>query len=170
MNETQVCSLPSAKRRMSLKEGLAALAALDARTWGKAIVIAIGVALVIGLPTRLIPNPIFIRMIPTTSSDYVFYAISAVLMGLTWAIPVSSSKQPSHKRFFAGGVGTVLAVGCPTCNKLVLLLLGSGGALNYFAPLQPVIGVLALILLVTALWKRLESSDLRRANANPPIP
>jgi len=49
----------------------------------------------------------------------------------------------------------VFAVGCPVCNKLVVLALGAGGALTYFAPVQPVMALLTLGLLLYALRARL---------------
>lgn len=58
-----------------------------------------------------------------------------------------------------GMVGTVLAwfaVGCPVCNKIALLALGYTGALTYFAPLQPVLAVLAIALTGVALLWRLQ--------------
>ncbi len=46
---------------------------------------------------------------------------------------------------------SVLAIGCPVCNKLVVLALGAGGALTHFAPVQPILGFLSLGLLAYAL-------------------
>lgn len=146
----QTCPIPTQTTRPSVREGLRIISSLDRRTWLKALAIAIGAALVIGLPTRLIPNPLFARMVPTTSLDYVFFTISSLLIGLTWALPTGGDGY-----VVSGGLGTLLAVGCPTCNKLVLLLLGSGGALTYFAPLQPIIGAVSVGLLLYALWRRL---------------
>jgi hypothetical protein len=54
-----------------------------------------------------------------------------------------------------GGLLTYFAVGCPVCNKIALLLLGYAGALEWFAPVQPYLGVLALVLLAWALRERL---------------
>ena len=52
-----------------------------------------------------------------------------------------------------GGLATFFAVGCPVCNKLVLLALGTSGALNMFAPIQPIIGVGSLVILAaTVRW------------------
>ncbi len=53
-----------------------------------------------------------------------------------------------------GGVGAFLAIGCPVCNKIALVLLGWSGALSIWAPLQPVLGAASLVLLaVTAAWR-----------------
>jgi hypothetical protein len=52
------------------------------------------------------------------------------------------------------GFGAFLAIGCPVCNKIALVLLGTSGALTVFAPIQPVIGAVSLALLAgTLLWR-----------------
>jgi hypothetical protein len=53
-----------------------------------------------------------------------------------------------------GGVAAFLAIGCPTCNKVALVLLGAGGATTVFGSLQPFIGAASLVLLaLTAAWR-----------------
>jgi len=52
---------------------------------------------------------------------------------------------------------SVFAIGCPVCNKLVVLALGTGGALTYFAPVQPVLGLLSVGLLFYVLYTRLST-------------
>jgi hypothetical protein len=47
-----------------------------------------------------------------------------------------------------------LAVGCPTCNKFVVLLLDTTGALTFFAPLQLYIGIASVLLLGWTLLLR----------------
>jgi len=49
---------------------------------------------------------------------------------------------------------SVLAVGCPICNKPVVLLLGTAGALNFFEPLQLYIGIASVLLLGWTLLLR----------------
>ena len=41
------------------------------------------------------------------------------------------------------------------CNKIALLALGYTGALQWFAPVQPLLAVGAVALLGYALWRRL---------------
>ena len=53
------------------------------------------------------------------------------------------------------------------CNKIALLALGYSGALAWFAPLQPVLAVAALLLLWFALARRLEGAQMC---ALPPVP
>jgi hypothetical protein len=54
-----------------------------------------------------------------------------------------------------GGLLSFFAVGCPICNKAVVIALGTSGALTWFAPVQPYLGVVALGLLAWAVLVRL---------------
>lgn len=54
-----------------------------------------------------------------------------------------------------GGLLSFLAVGCPTCNKLVVLAVGTSGALDWFAPAQPLPALVSIGLLGLAVRVRL---------------
>ena len=131
------------------------LASMDRWYWVRAAPIAAASALVIAVPTRLIPNGFFTRMTPTRPQDYAFLFVSSALVGLTFAARPSTGD--AERRALAGGVGTYLAVGCPICNKVVVAMLGASGAMAYFAPIQPFLGVGAIALLVVALRRRLRA-------------
>jgi hypothetical protein len=65
-----------------------------------------------------------------------------------------SSTNSGSGAFTLGGLATFFAIGCPVCNKIVLLALGTSGALNLFAPIQPLIGAASLALLAaTLIWR-----------------
>lgn len=53
-----------------------------------------------------------------------------------------------------GSLLSFLAVGCPVCNKLMVLALGASGAITYFQPAQPWIGALSVALLAYGIWAR----------------
>ena len=55
--------------------------------------------------------------------------------------PVVVTGRPSGPM---ASIGAFLAIGCPVCNKIALVLLGTSGAMTVFAPLQPVIGAVSL--------------------------
>ncbi|MFD1722391.1 hypothetical protein [Amnibacterium endophyticum] len=55
----------------------------------------------------------------------------------------------------AGGLLAWFAVGCPVCNKLALLALGYTGAITWFAPIQPLLAIGALVLAGLAVVVRL---------------
>jgi hypothetical protein len=130
------------------------------RTLGRAAGAGVGAGaltlLIVGLPTAVIPNPWFTRMTPTRPQDYLFLGLTVLLaaaIGATYALPAACSLQEG--KMMAGGLLSVLAIGCPVCNKVVVLLLGVGGALTYFEPLQPVLALASLALLGVALVLRL---------------
>lgn len=170
MNSTTSCPLPSPKQRLSLQDTITTMATLPGIFWLKAILIAFGAAFIIGLPTVLIPNPIFTRMIPTRPIDYLFFVIAALLIGLTWALPQSKQRHTTQRQSAIGYITTFFAVGCPTCNKIILLLLGSGGAMNYFAPIQPLLGVISVILIFTAFHRQLRIVAQQQVNSSTDIP
>ena len=116
------------------------------------------VALLIGIPTGIIETPWYTRMTPVLWWNYPVWGLSASLSGALAATYVRDSSVPVPAT--EGGktlVGTTLslfAVGCPICNKLVVLALGVSGALSWFAPIQPFLALGSLGLLGYALWAR----------------
>ena len=120
-------------------------------------------ALILGLPTAVIPNPFFIRMTPTEPLNVIVLLASAPLGGLLLATYVSKRSAAvtdvhadvGGGRATLGGVAAYLAIGCPICNKIIVAVLGVSGALSVFAPLQPLIGAASILLLAATLAWRL---------------
>ena len=156
----------------------AAVSAL--RTWtgrqvGVAALAAVAFALLIGLSTVLIPNPVFGREIASLWWNYPVWLLGSALAGMLVATYVrrdqvappgteptgtepTGTDRPSRLGL-AGGALTWFAVGCPVCNKIALLALGYTGAIQWFAPLQPVLAVLAIALTGSAVVVRLANQD-----------
>lgn len=128
--------------------------------------------LAFGLVTAIIPNPVFARQIPPEPFAIWTWLVSAPLMGIvmaTYTVPprpspialitlgpgeVAVAERRSTTLGSLAGLGAFLAIGCPVCNKVALVLLGTSGALSVYAPIQPVIGAVSLALLVaTAAWR-----------------
>jgi hypothetical protein len=129
--------------------------------------------LLFGLVSAIIPNPVFGRSVPPEPFAYWVWLLSAPLMGLvlaTYVVPLapirSGVPQPlvtgdaavlerrSSRLGSVAGLAAFLAIGCPVCNKVALVLLGASGAMSFWAPLQPIIGAASLVLLaVTAAWR-----------------
>ncbi len=145
------------------------------RQFGVAVAAGILVALLIGLPTDVIPNPVFGRPVPVTWWSYPTLIVTAVLGGLlaatyvrrpttgdvdapTGAAPVDELDAPTRTGSVAGLL-SFFAVGCPVCNKLVIVALGTTGARQWFEPLQPVLAVASTGLLWWALRARLRNAD-----------
>jgi hypothetical protein len=136
------------------------------RRWLSAAIGAVVVALAVGIPTDVIPNPVFGRPVEVTWWSYPSLVITAVLGGLLIATYVRDPRATTDeldRPARTGGIGGMLsffAVGCPTCNKLVVVALGSSGALDWFAPMQPILAVLSIGLLGWALRARLRSASV----------
>ncbi len=120
----------------------------------RSVLIALAVAAVIGLPTDVIPNPWFTRMTPVAPYDYAFLVLSSLLTGAVFATGSSFDRQNGTRFGATGGVLGWLAIGCPTCNKLIVGLLGFSGAVTYFGPVQPILGALSVGLGALALVLR----------------
>lgn len=134
-----------------------------------------------GLVAAIIPNPVFGRQVPPEPFAYAVWLLSAPLMGIigaTYSSPWASATTPlvlldgassastggavvatvpDERPAWLGGIasfGAFLAIGCPVCNKLALLLLGTSGALSVWAPIQPILGAVSLgLLLATVAWR-----------------
>lgn len=154
---------------------LSALAGWQPRNWAVALASALLAATLVAVPTDLVDTPLFSREIPPTWWSYPTLAVTALLAGLlvgtyvdVSAARASDRSEPTGRASRSGGLGGILtffAVGCPVCNKLVLLALGASGALQYFEPIQPLLAVGSVALLGWALRQRLQN-----ANACPSTP
>ncbi|MDN5599016.1 MAG: hypothetical protein L0G52_00580 [Brachybacterium sp.] len=150
------------------------LSASALRAWGPrqlltAVVAAVAIAVVMGLATVLIPNSFFSRDIPTVPWNYPVWLLTSALMGLliaTYVAPpgdrtartegtVDVHERRDARTGTAAGMLAWFAVGCPVCNKIALLALGYSGALTWFAPAQPFLAALALVLSLVAVVSRL---------------
>ena len=129
------------------------------RRWVVAAAAAIAAALAIGVPTAVIDTPLFTRMTPVRWWDYLVLAISAVLVGLIAATYVRLDRAAGGRggagKTLGAGVVSAFAIGCPICNKLVVAAIGLSGALNYWAPLQPLLALASVAALTWVLVVRL---------------
>lgn len=157
-----------------------ALALWTPRQWWVAFAGAVGTALIVGLPTDVIPNPVFGRPVPVTWWSYPVLVVTAVLGGLllaTYVRPVAAADGDGAPALAdpasavadseldgptrLGGLGGLLsffAVGCPVCNKVVVIALGTVGARNWFEPIQPYLAAVSVVLMAIALRSRLRGS------------
>ena len=153
---------------------------LPPSTFARAVPIAFIAVVLIGIPADLIDTPYFGRPVDTRQIDYVILAITSALIGLIFAIraePVDRLEPQREKgtdqardegaedgeedtTVIWGGFVSFLAVGCPVCNQAVVALVGTSGALGWWAPVQPFVGLAAIGLLVYALRKRLATYEM----------
>lgn len=165
-----VITTPTEPRR-TLEAAAAALRSWTPRQHLAAAMFSVAFALLIGVPTVLIPNPVFGRQVAVQVWNYPVWIASSVLGGMLAATYVRGARdQPAVEvaesvdapsRFgMVGGLLTWFAVGCPVCNKLALLALGYSGAITWFAPVQPYLAAAALLMTAGALLVRLRGQVL----------
>jgi hypothetical protein len=136
------------------------------RRWVVAIAVTLTTAVVIGVPTGIIATPFYHRMTPVLWWNPPVWAVTALLAGLVSATYVRSA-VPTRRPAQTSGMASVvslLAVGCPICNKVVVAAVGVSGALNLWAPVQPVLAALSVAALAASLILRL------RGERNCPVP
>lgn len=138
------------------------LRALPPATWLRAVPYAAVAAVLIAVPSDLIDTPLFGRPVEVRAIDDVILAITAGLIGLIFAIRVQQDEMAEKQdtRTVWGGFVSFLAVGCPVCNQLVVGLVGTSGALSWWAPVQPLVGLVAVAMLVWTLRYRLRTYEL----------
>ena len=127
------------------------------------------VILLVGLPTDVIPNPVFGRPVAVTWWSYPVLVVTGMLSGLLAATYVRDDRLTTADELTdvdqrvarAGGFAGLLsffAVGCPVCNKLVVIALGTVGARRWFEPFQPLLAVGSIVLLAVAFRARLRNA------------
>lgn len=104
--------------------------------------------LVFGIPTALIPNPVlhYVRMIPPVLLDYFFlFSVTGLLSANV--VLFFLKQQKASVTITAGGIIGFLSMACPTCNFLLMSLLGGTFILAYIEPLRPLLGLLSILWL-----------------------
>jgi hypothetical protein len=145
--------------RTTMLETARQLRTFTRRQWLVSAAGAVAVSLLTGLPTDIVSNPFYVRMTPVHWWAYPVWATTAVLAGLVGATYVRHAPLDSTSAATAGGgLMSFFAIGCPVCNKLVVALIGAGGALGFFAAAQPYLALGGLALLSTSLVVRLRQS------------
>jgi hypothetical protein len=152
----------------------------DRRLLGMGLLLGLVILVAFGLVSAIIPSPVFGRTIAPEPFAIVTWIVSAPLAGVLAATyfvrppaqdatPLAATGQAADSSGSAangstlgtvGGIGVFLAIGCPVCNKLALVLLGTSGALTVFAPIQPIIGAASVALLgATLMWRLRRRAD-----------
>ncbi|MGC1214877.1 MAG: cytochrome c biogenesis CcdA family protein [Micromonospora sp.] len=160
--ETAAAPLPSASdvAGVNLTPGRSAW---PARRWVAAIAGAVATTVVIAVPTDLIDTPYFSRDMAVTWWAWPVLVVTAALSGLLLATYVAPAAGPGEaavgrsesRTGVTGATLSLFAVGCPVCNKIVLIALGYSGAMSWFAPAQPLLAAGSIVLLAWALRRRL---------------
>lgn len=90
------------------------------------------------------------------NSRWVCPLAPSPLLALATLYPTAAHKPSSAGgwRALAALALSFLSIGCPVCNKLIVLVFGLGGAMTVFNPLRPFLGLASLLLLAVTLFLR----------------
>jgi hypothetical protein len=107
----------------------------------------------LGTLAALWPNPLFIRMTPTSGFEITLLAVQSILLGAYLGIRRATCAVPKAT---LGSVLGFLGIACPVCNKILLFVFGSGFLLTYFEPIRLYVAVAGVLLTLLALWQKLK--------------
>ncbi|WP_206510566.1 hypothetical protein C5142_12140 [Rhodococcus sp. BGS-1C] len=123
---------------------------------------AVITVLVVGVPTDIIDTPLFGREVPVRAWELPVLLATALLTAVWFGIDKPAQSERTGTPAALGVVLTFFAVGCPVCNKLVLLAVGTSGALGLWAPIQPILAGVSLTMLAGAVayrWRKRDCTD-----------
>src|SRR3989344_2355764 len=108
------------------------------------------------LITALFPNNWFIRMTPANILDYIFLALTSLLLGTYVSLSLTEKKRAkqSNMAAYGGGICGFLGFGCALCNNLLLLIFGAVGVLTYVEPYRPLLGTIGVGLMGYAVYTK----------------
>jgi hypothetical protein len=103
---------------------------------------------VLGTVSALWRNPVFVRMTPAGELEIALLAVLSLLLGLYVAV-----RRPACSNTTAGtgGVLGFLGVACPTCNKILMLLVGGEVLLAYFEPVRIYVAAAGVAVVAAAV-------------------
>ena len=122
---------------------------------GVAVLAALATFLLIGVPTDIVPNPVFGREVPVRPWEPYVLVLTSILTGLWFGLQRARAATPDDEdssvpTLSAAGLA-LFAVACPVCNKIILIALGTSGALGFWEPLQPYLAVISLVALTASV-------------------
>lgn len=112
----------------------------------------------VGIPTDVIPNDKYTRMIPAGKIEPVLLVAFSILLGiysgtLIYAYltrPVVKHRKDMTSTITKGAVGTIgswFAIACPVCIPLLVSVFGTTALMTYYEPVRPYVGLLSVGLL-----------------------
>ena len=141
-------------------------------------VISAGFLFVLGIPTAVIPNPFFRRMLPAGMPDYFILAATSLLIGAYISVSMYYYKMYYHRNyesksykgrrsapaaggsrdvaFTAGAIPAVLGFICPVCNALLVAVFGATSLIIYFEPVRHYFGFAGIAILSVLLYRRIK--------------
>ena len=126
------------------------------RRYLQAAAVSGGALVLFGVVTGLIPNALYVRMVPRTPLDYIFLVLTAGFLG-AYTLQRTNNRRDDDKAAAASTAIGFLAFGCPICNAFLLALFSSSALMTYLNPLRPLLGGVSVVLFAGLLYARSQS-------------
>ncbi|OTF01750.1 hypothetical protein [Halorubrum sp. SD683] len=126
------------------------------RRFLKAAGVGVGTLVLFGVVTGLIPNALYVRMVPRTPLDYLFLVLTAGFLG-AYTLQRTADERDDGKAATASTAIGFLAFGCPICNAFLLALFSSSALMTYLNPIRPLLGGVSVVLFAGLLYTRSRS-------------
>ncbi len=123
--------------------------------WKNILFYFLVITLLFGTVTALWVNPFFIRKIEVKNLDYVIFAFYAILGSLYMGIDNKTCAINKKNGYFGGLLG-FLGFACPTCNMILVMLVGNSILLTYFEPIRHIVGFIGVFLLFRGVYSKIE--------------
>ena len=120
-------------------------------------------ALILAIPTAVIPNHFFYRMTPVFWFDYIFLAVNSLLIGIYFASTYTSTTPEAcvvEKKSWLASAMSFLGIACPVCNKILVFIFSATILMTYLEPIRPYISLASTILLIWLVTRRLKFINL----------
>ena len=114
----------------------------------------------VGIPTDIIRNNYFKRMVLATKLDFFFLVASSVLLGVYVAFFFFLRKKRIKQKNISGYIGAIgspIAISCPTCILLLVWIFGITTLLTYLEPIRHYIGFFSIGILVFGIYKKIDA-------------
>ena len=109
-----------------------------------------------GIVTALIKTPFFKRMTIPSSLDYFFLVSVSILIGIYVGIYFYKKNKKGNICAYSGATSGFFAIICPLCSTLLVALFGASAVMMYFEPIRPILGWLAVILLLIGIYYQIK--------------
>ncbi|SIR91678.1 hypothetical protein SAMN05421858_4504 [Haladaptatus litoreus] len=120
----------------------------------KGTVVSVGSFFLFGVVTGLLPNPLYVRMVPRTLFDYTFLILTALFAGIYVAQQPTTDRSGNDRLALGSTIIGFLAFSCPICNVFLLALFSNSILMTYIDPYRPLLGVISVLLFVGLLYSR----------------
>jgi hypothetical protein len=123
-------------------------------TVAKGAAVSIGSFLLFRIVTGLLPNPLYVRMVPRTLFDYTFLVLTSLFAGIYVAQQPTTDRSKDDRLAFGSTIARFPAFGCPICNVFLLALFSNSMLMTYLDPYRPLLGAVSVVLFAGLLYYR----------------